>query len=94
MAKDLTLRGGQRINQTGRPRKSLSSILKSGNPGHRKLKVLDVSEPLEPAEIEGVDMPNIKEYLFEVQRDGRRTLRRKAMKKILSDIQDGTFVMN
>lgn len=71
MAKDLTLRGGQRINQTGRPRKSLSSKVKSGNPGHRKLKVLDVNDPLEPAEIEGVDMPNIKEYLFEVQRDGK-----------------------
>ena len=71
MAKDLTLRGGRRINQTGRPKKSLSSKVNNGNPGHRKLQVLDVGESLDPADIEGVDTPNIKDYLLEIQRDGK-----------------------
>ena len=44
MAKDFTLRGGRRTNQTGRPKKALKEKLDNGNPGHRKLKVLDAPE--------------------------------------------------
>ena len=72
MAKDMTLRGGRRVNQTGRPKKSVAEKVTNGNPGRRKIEVLDVDDSLEPAEIkEATDMPSIKEYLSETQRDGK-----------------------
>ena len=71
MAKDFTLRGGRRTNQTGRPKKALKEKLDNGNPGHRKLKVLDAPE-VESTDIEeAVDMPPVKEYLSAIQRDGQ-----------------------
>ncbi len=70
MAKDGTVRGGKRINQTGRPRKSNLEKLENGNPSGRKLTVIDVDSNLDPVDIEGVDMPPVKEYLSSQQRDG------------------------
>ncbi len=71
MAKDFTLRGGRRTNQTGRPKKALKEKLDNGNPGHRKLKVLDAPD-VESTDIEeAVDMPPVKEYLSAIQRDGQ-----------------------
>lgn len=52
----------------GRPRKSLAEKVTEGNPGKRKLKVLDFEQIA--TEPEGVDMPPPKEFLSAVQRDG------------------------
>ena len=52
----------------GRPKKPLSEKLTAGNPGKRKLTVLDFSNM--SADMDGVDMPTPKEFLSAVQRDG------------------------
>ena len=52
----------------GRPRKSLAEKVTEGNPGKRKLKVLDFEQIA--TEPEGVEMPPPKEFLSAVQRDG------------------------
>ena len=69
MAKDGTVRGGARTG-AGRPKKALSEKLAAGNPGGRKLGVLSIPDGMEGAELEGVDMPPVKEYLSAKQRDG------------------------
>ena len=69
MAKDGTVRGGARTG-AGRPKKALSEKLATGNPGGRKLGVLDIPDGIEGAELEGVDMPPVKDYLSAKQRDG------------------------
>ena len=76
MAKDGTLRGGPRFGQ-GRPSKAIKEKIDSGNPGGRKLKVMDVSEVPgaedlsddieEPA---GEEMPEPKSYMKESQKNG------------------------
>ena len=68
MAKDGSNRGGKRINQKGRPRKSPLEKLENGNSSGRKLTVID--NDLDPVDIEGVEMPPTKEWLSAVQRDG------------------------
>lgn len=70
MAKDGTLRGGVRTGQ-GRPKKALSEKMAAGNPGGRKLEVLDIPDGFDTPELEGVDMPPVKEYLSATQRDGK-----------------------
>lgn len=60
MAKDGTRRGGARPG-AGRKPKALSEKLKDG----QKAEAMMI-----PAELEGVDMPHIREYLTEQQRDG------------------------
>ena len=57
-------RGPQR-GMGGRPRKALKDKLAEGNPGKRKLEVLEF-----PSELEGADMPPPKEFLSAMQRDG------------------------
>ena len=75
MAKDGTLRGGKRINQSGRPRKSVEEKVENNNPGHRKISVIDDSDLINDSiEPEAVDMPPIKEYLSAQQRDGNNLL--------------------
>lgn len=68
MAKDGSNRGGKRINQKGRPRKSPLEKLENGNSSGRKLTVID--NDLDPVDIEGVEMPPTKEWLSAIQRDG------------------------
>ena len=68
MAKDGTNRGGRRPG-AGRPRKSLQEKIESGNPGGRKLTVLDI--PISFDEPEAVDMPEPMAYLSAMQRDGK-----------------------
>lgn len=58
---------GPRPGTGGRPRKSLAEKVTEGNPGKRKLKVLDFDKAAEPR---GADMPPPKEFLSAVQRDG------------------------
>ena len=60
MAKDGTARGGPRFGQ-GRPNRAISEKISAGNPGGRKLKVMempksdDLSDSI--AELSGEDMP-------------------------------------
>ncbi|MBQ6152074.1 MAG: terminase [Mogibacterium sp.] len=68
MAKDGTRRGGARPG-AGRKKKSLQEKIESGNPGGRKLKVLDI--PVGFDDPEAVDMPEPSEYLSAQQRDGK-----------------------
>ena len=62
--------GGCRVG-AGRKKKPLAEKIATGNPGGRKLGVLDVPETLGAVDLEGVDMPPVKEYLSAVQRDGK-----------------------
>ena len=52
----------------GRPRKALADKITEGNPGKRKLTVLDFDQIA--TEPEGVEMPPPKDFLSAVQRDG------------------------
>ena len=67
MAKDGTNRGGSRIG-SGRKSKALADKLTSGNPGGRKLTVVNFDN--DSAELEGSDMPPVKEYLKTQQKGG------------------------
>ena len=68
MAKDGSNRGGRRPG-AGRKKKSLQEKVESGNPGGRKLTVLDI--PVGFEEPEAVDMPEPMAYLSALQRDGK-----------------------
>ncbi len=59
MARDGTMRGGQRIG-SGRKSKALSEKIENGNPGKRKLKIIDLPEI---TELEGADIPEPSSYL-------------------------------
>ena len=69
MAKDGTMRGGPRPGQ-GRPKKALMEKVEAGNPGGRKLTMLEIPE-LDGADMEGNDMPPVKEFLSATQRNGQ-----------------------
>lgn len=69
MGKDGTARGGQRAG-AGRKSKALMEKVDAGNPGGRKLTVMDIPE-MDSADLEAVDTPSPKEYLSAVQRDGK-----------------------
>lgn len=56
-------RGGKRAG-AGRKKTAAAEKAKSGNPGGRKISVLDIPE------IEGVEMPKPSEFLSASQRDG------------------------
>ena len=66
LAKDGTVRGGQRTG-SGRKPKALADKIAAGNPGGRKLTVVDFSDT---ADLSGVEMPEPSEYLKETQKDG------------------------
>ena len=51
----------------GRPRKPLVEKISDGNLGKRPLTVVDLPEP---ADLTGEDMPPVKEFMKEQQRDG------------------------
>lgn len=74
MAKDGTARGGPRFGQ-GRPSKAIKEKIDTGNPGGRKLKVMEVprAEGLEDAatDLHGEDMPKPKDYMTRQQRNGK-----------------------
>lgn len=67
MAKDGTNRGGSRAG-AGRKSKALTDKLTAGNPGGRKLTVVNFDN--DTAELEGSDMPPVKEYLKASQKGG------------------------
>ena len=66
MAKDGTARGGPRIGN-GRKPKALSEKINTGNPGGRKLTVMELPAD---SDLTGEDMPEIKEYMKERQKNG------------------------
>jgi len=66
LAKDGTVRGGQRSG-SGRKPKALADKIATGNPGGRKLTVVDFSDT---ADLTGAEMPEPSEYLKETQKDG------------------------
>ena len=70
MSKDGTNRGGARPG-AGRKPKGIAEKIANGNPGGRKLTVLDFGDGI--SDLEGCDMPPVKEYLKAKQKDGRTT---------------------
>lgn len=67
MAKDGTNRGGTRIG-AGAKKKALVDKIADGNPGGRKLTVIEFSDP---AEHQGQVMPKPNKMLDAVQKDGK-----------------------
>ena len=77
MAKDGTNRGGARAG-AGAKRKPLADKIAEGNPGRRKLTVIDFQDT---ADLEGQPMPKPSAMLSATQKDGKtlvapRSLRR------------------
>lgn len=68
MSKDGTNRGGARAG-AGRKPKAIAEKYANGNPGGRKLTVVE----FEGATLEGYEMPEVKEYLKAKQKDGTYT---------------------
>ena len=68
MAKDGTSRGGARPG-AGRKPKAITEKVADGNPGGRKLTVVDFGE--NAAELTGEEMPPVSEFMKAVQKDGR-----------------------
>lgn len=71
MAKDGTSRGGARPG-AGRKPKAITEKVADGNPGGRKLTVVDFGE--NAAELTGEEMPPVSEFMKAVQKDGRGIL--------------------
>ena len=57
---------GPKPGTGGRPRKPLADKLLDGNPGKRGIYVLK-----NYTDLEGVDMPDPREYLLDAQKDGK-----------------------
>ena len=70
MAKDGTNRGGARIG-SGQKKKALADKILDGNPGNRKLTIMDVTDM---TELTGESMPKPRGYLTAKQKDGSTTL--------------------
>jgi hypothetical protein len=70
MAKDGTNRGGARIG-AGQKKKPLADKILEGNPGRRKLMVMEFTDV---AELEGESMPPPRDYLAAKQKNGKTTL--------------------
>ena len=70
MSKDGTNRGGARPG-AGRKPKAISEKIASGNPGGRKLTVVDFGD--EAVNLKGNEMPPVKDYLKARQKDGSVT---------------------
>ena len=81
MSKDGTMRG---VGSCGRKKKSVLEKAEAGNPGGRKLQVLEIPESLETAELEGEDMPPVEEYMKSKQKDGKDLLAPDIYKKTWS----------
>jgi len=70
VAKDGTSRGGARIG-AGQKKKPLADKILEGNPGRRKLMVMEFTDT---ADLEGQSMPPPREYLAAKQKNGKATL--------------------
>lgn len=67
MAKDGTSRGGSRPG-AGRKPKAVAEKIAAGNPGGRKITVMDFGDSAE--NLIGVEMPPVSEYMKAEQKDG------------------------
>ncbi len=67
MAKDGTNRGGARIG-SGQKKKPLIDKIAEGNPGKRKLEIIEFKNT---AELQGQEMPQPRAMLSAVQKDGK-----------------------
>ena len=65
--------GGSRVG-AGRKQKALVDKILDGNPGKRKIKVLQTDDGIESR---GIDVPEPNEYLSAKQRDGKDTIAKK-----------------
>lgn len=79
MSKDGTNRGGARPG-AGRKPKAISEKIASGNPGGRKLTVVDFGG--EAVNLKGSEMPPVKDYLKARQKDGSVTCAEEIYKEI------------
>lgn len=70
MAKDGTNRGGARLG-SGQKKKPIVDKILDGNPGHRKLTVMEFSDT---TDLIGETMPEPNEYLTAKQKDGTTTM--------------------
>ena len=68
MAKDGTNRGGARIG-AGAKKKPLADKITEGNPGKRKLTVIEFED--QAADLEGQQMPKPSKLLSAIQKDGK-----------------------
>lgn len=68
MAKDGTNRGGARMG-AGAKKKPLADKIAEGNPGHRKLTVMDFED--KAFELEGQQIPKPSKLLSQTQKDGK-----------------------
>lgn len=68
MAKDGTNRGGARIG-SGAKKKPIADKIAEGNPGRRKLTVMEFSNA---TDLEGYQMPKPNKMLEAVQKDGKK----------------------
>ena len=75
MAKDGTNRGGARAG-AGAKRKPLADKIAEGNPGRRKLTVIDFQDT---ADLEGQPMPKPSAMLSATQKDGKDAGRRRGL---------------
>ena len=66
MAREGTARGGPRAG-SGRKSKALTEKMETGNPGGRKLKVMELPDT---PDLKGEDVPNPKDYLSAKQKNG------------------------
>ena len=71
MAKDGTNRGGARVG-SGAKKKPLADKIAEGNPGKRKLTVIDFNS--DTADLEGQPMPKPSEMLSAIQKDGKKLI--------------------
>ena len=67
MAKDGTNRGGARVG-AGAKKKPLADKIAEGNPGGRKLTVMEFSDT---ADLKGLEMPEPNKMLEAIQKDGK-----------------------
>ena len=67
MAKDGTCRGGARIG-AGAKKKPLADKISAGNPGGRKLTVMEFKDT---ADLKGLEMPEPNKMLEAIQKDGK-----------------------
>jgi len=81
MAKDGTNRGGARIG-SGQKKKPLADKIAQGNPGKRKLEIIDFQNT---ADLKGQEMPKPRAMLSAVQKDGKTLVASDRFMKLLGN---------
>ena len=79
MAKDGTIRGGARVG-AGAKKKPLADKIMEGNPGGRKLTVIEFNNT---ADLKGLSMPEPNKMLEAIQKDGKALIAGEIFKNTL-----------